>query len=130
MTATLVSSTPVTSPLLDELLTRLPGARQVVVGTDAGLVHALPSNGDRQVADQLCALGANLISLSGGLSHLGYGKPRRFLTRVPAGWLLVFPIDERLRAVLVVEGTVQLKRARTQLDALITRFLDLYGGAR
>jgi predicted regulator of Ras-like GTPase activity (Roadblock/LC7/MglB family) len=130
VTTTLLSSTPTTSPLLEKLLTQLPGARQVLVCTDAGLVHALPPSADRQQVDQLSALGANLISLSDGLTHLGYGKSRRFLTRVPDGWLLVFPIDERLRAVLVVDGTVQLKQARAQLDELITRFLHLYGGER
>lgn len=123
-----LATTPVTSPLLDEVLTRLPGARQVVVCTDAGLVHTLAPGADRRQADQLSALGAQLISLSGQMGKLGYGPTRRFLTRVPDGWLLVFPIDSRLRAVLVVDAATKLKDARTQLDQLVASFLTLYLG--
>ncbi|WP_285729301.1 roadblock/LC7 domain-containing protein [Nocardiopsis sp. ATB16-24] len=124
----LLATTPVTSPLLSEVLTRLPGARQVVVCTDAGLVHTLAPGADRRQADQLSMLGASLINLSTHLGELGYGRPRRFLTRVPDGWLLIFPIDTRLRAVLVVDGTTKLKDARASLDRLVTRFLDIYLG--
>lgn len=128
LATTPLATTPVTSPLLGEVLTRLPGARQVVVCTDAGLVHTLSPGADRRQADQLSALGANLLNLSRKLGELSYGRPRRFLTRVPDGWLLVFPIDTRLRAVLVVDGTTKLKDARASLDRLVARFLDIYLG--
>ena len=112
---------PSTSPALSELLAKVPGVEHVVLCTEGGMVHTLAPTADRRTADQLSALGSFLFS---GAERIGtltrYGAVDHLVIRLQRGGsLLVRPVGELLRVVMLTSADTLLPRAAVSLDRLV-----------
>ncbi|GAA1442008.1 roadblock/LC7 domain-containing protein [Nocardiopsis tropica] len=112
---------PSTSPALSALLAEVPGVENVVLCTEGGMVHTLARGADRRGADQLSALGSFLFSGAGRIGSLTrYGAVDHVVIRLRGGGsLLVRPVGEFLRVVMLTRADTPLPRAAVALDRLV-----------
>lgn len=108
--------------LLDELVQRVPSARQAVVLSADGLLLGCSSGQDRTDAEHLCALASGFASLARGASrHLSGGPVRQTVVEMESTYLFVTAAGQGACLAVVSEADADIGLVAYEMAMLVTR---------
>ncbi|MFG2104484.1 roadblock/LC7 domain-containing protein [Micromonospora echinaurantiaca] len=108
--------------LLDELVDRLPAAREAVVLSADGLLLGASAGLDRADAEHLCALASGLSSLARGASrHVAGGPVRQTVVEMESAYLLVTAAGQGACLAVVSEADADIGLVAYEMAMLVTR---------
>ncbi|WP_026189305.1 roadblock/LC7 domain-containing protein [Salinispora mooreana] len=108
--------------LLDELVERVPPARQAVVLSADGLLLGASAGQERDDAEHLCALAAGLSSLARGTSrHVTGGPVRQTVVEMEAAFLFVTTAGQGACLAVVSDADADIGLVAYEMAMLVTR---------
>ncbi|MCX4470369.1 roadblock/LC7 domain-containing protein [Micromonospora sp. NBC_01655] len=108
--------------LLDELVDRVPAARQAVVLSADGLLLGASADSDRSDAEHLCALASGFSSLAKGASrHLDAGGVRQTVVEMESAYLFVTAAGQGACLAVVAEADADIGLVAYEMAMLVTR---------
>ncbi|RKN42026.1 roadblock/LC7 domain-containing protein [Micromonospora endolithica] len=108
--------------LLDELVERVPPARQAVVLSADGLLLGASTGPDRSDAEHLCALASGLASLARGASrHVAGGPVRQTVVEMESAYLFVTAAGQGTCLAVVSEADADIGLVAYEMAMLVTR---------
>jgi len=111
--------------LVDDLVSRLPGAEMAVVLSADGLVMAASSGTVREDAEHLAAVSASLFGLARGASRrFGKGVVRQAVMEMAAGFLFVSSGGAGACLAVVADDSADLGLTAYEMAMLVTRVGD------
>ena len=112
--------------LLDDLLERVPSARQAVVLSADGLLMGGSSNMAREDAEHLSAMAAGFQSLAKGASrHFKAGPVRQTVVEMESAFLFVTAAGQGACLTVLAESDADLGLIAYEMAMLVTRVGDL-----
>ncbi|EEP71371.1 roadblock family protein [Micromonospora sp. ATCC 39149] len=108
--------------LLDELVGRVPAAREAVVLSADGLLLGASADLDRTDAEHLCALASGFSSLAKGASrHLAAGGVRQTVVEMESAYLFVTAAGQGACLAVVAEADADIGLVAYEMAMLVTR---------
>ncbi|MDG4815092.1 roadblock/LC7 domain-containing protein [Micromonospora sp. WMMD956] len=108
--------------LLDELVERLPAAREAVVLSADGLLLGASAELDRTAAEHLCALASGFSSLAKGASrHLAAGGVRQTVVEMESAYLFVTAAGQGACLAVVAEADADIGLVAYEMAMLVIR---------
>ncbi|WP_320067609.1 roadblock/LC7 domain-containing protein [Micromonospora sp. RTGN7] len=108
--------------LLDDLVERVPSARQVVVLSADGLLLGASVDSDRSDAEHLCALASGFSSLAKGASrHLDAGGVRQTVVEMESAYLFVTAAGQGACLAVVAEADADIGLVAYEMAMLVIR---------
>ncbi|MGC4807156.1 roadblock/LC7 domain-containing protein [Micromonospora sp. DT233] len=108
--------------LLDDLVERVPAARQAVVLSADGLLLGSSADSDRSDAEHLCALASGFSSLAKGASrHLAGGGVRQTVVEMESAYLFVTAAGQGACLAVVAEADADIGLVAYEMAMLVTR---------
>ncbi|MGN9812740.1 roadblock/LC7 domain-containing protein [Micromonospora sp. BQ11] len=108
--------------LLDELVERVPPARQAVVLSADGLLLGASAGQDRSDAEHLCALASGFASLARGASrHVVGGPVRQTVVEMESAYLFVTAAGQGSCLAVVSEADADIGLVAYEMAMLVTR---------
>jgi predicted regulator of Ras-like GTPase activity (Roadblock/LC7/MglB family) len=112
--------------LLDELVERVPSARQAVVLSADGLLLGASADSDRTEAEHLCALASGFSSLAKGASrHLAGGGVRQTVVEMESAYLFVTAAGQGACLAVVAEADADIGLVAYEMAMLVVRVGDI-----
>ncbi|MEU5548931.1 MULTISPECIES: roadblock/LC7 domain-containing protein [unclassified Micromonospora] len=108
--------------LLDDLLERVPTARQAVVLSADGLLLGCSTGMDKADAEHLCALASGLSSLARGASrHLTGGPVRQTVVEMEDAYLFVTAAGQGACLAVASDADADIGLVAYEMAMLVTR---------
>ncbi|WP_341717327.1 roadblock/LC7 domain-containing protein [Micromonospora sp. FIMYZ51] len=108
--------------LLDDLLERVPAARQAVVLSADGLLLGCSAELDRADAEHLCALASGLASLARGASRqLAGGPVRQTVVEMESAYLFVTAAGQGTCLAVASDTDADIGLVAYEMAMLVTR---------
>jgi predicted regulator of Ras-like GTPase activity (Roadblock/LC7/MglB family) len=108
--------------LLDELVERVPAARQAVVLSADGLLLGASADLDRADAEHLCALASGFSSLAKGASrHLNGGGVRQTVVEMESAYLFVTAAGQGACLAVVSDADADIGLVAYEMAMLVIR---------
>ncbi|MFI0795725.1 roadblock/LC7 domain-containing protein [Micromonospora rubida] len=108
--------------LLDDLVERVPSARQAVVLSADGLLLGASADSDRSDAEHLCALASGFSSLAKGASrHLDAGGVRQTVVEMESAYLFVTAAGQGACLAVVAEADADIGLVAYEMAMLVIR---------
>ncbi|MEV4200171.1 roadblock/LC7 domain-containing protein [Micromonospora globbae] len=108
--------------LLDELVQRVPAAREAVVLSADGLLLGASADLDRSDAEHLCALAAGFASLARGASrHVDGGPVRQTVVEMEQAYLFVTAAGSGACLAVVSDADADIGLVAYEMAMLVTR---------
>jgi predicted regulator of Ras-like GTPase activity (Roadblock/LC7/MglB family) len=108
--------------LLDDLVERVPSARQAVVLSADGLLMGASSNMAREDAEHLSAMAAGFQSLAKGASrHFHAGPVRQTVVEMESAFLFVTAAGQGACLTVLAESDADLGLIAYEMAMLVTR---------
>ncbi|WP_025619633.1 roadblock/LC7 domain-containing protein [Salinispora cortesiana] len=108
--------------LLDELVERVPPARQAVVLSADGLLLGASAGQERDDAEHLCALASGLSSLARGTSrHVTGGPVRQTVVEMESAFLFVTTAGQGACLAVVSDADADIGLVAYEMAMLVTR---------
>jgi predicted regulator of Ras-like GTPase activity (Roadblock/LC7/MglB family) len=108
--------------LLDELVERVPAARQAVVLSADGLLLGSSAELDVTDAEHLCALASGFSSLAKGATrHLGGGAVRQTVVEMDSAYLFVTAAGQGACLAVVSEADADIGLVAYEMAMLVIR---------
>ncbi|MFF5175027.1 roadblock/LC7 domain-containing protein [Micromonospora sp. NPDC000089] len=108
--------------LLDDLVERVPAAREAVVLSADGLLLGASAQLDRDDAEHLCALASGFASLARGASrHLGAGGVRQTVVELESAYLFVTAAGRGACLAVVAEADADIGLVAYEMAMLVVR---------
>lgn len=108
--------------LLDELVERVPPARQAVVLSADGLLLGASAGQERDDAEHLCALASGLSSLARGTSrHVTGGPVRQTVVEMESAFLFVTTAGQGACLAVVSDAEADIGLVAYEMAMLVTR---------
>ncbi|MGW4500706.1 roadblock/LC7 domain-containing protein [Micromonospora sp. NPDC004336] len=108
--------------LLDDLVDRVPPARQAVVLSADGLLLGSSSGLDRADAEHLCALASGFSSLARGASrHVAGGAVRQTVVEMESAYLFVTAAGQGACLAVVSDADADIGLVAYEMAMLVTR---------
>ncbi|MFC3500999.1 roadblock/LC7 domain-containing protein [Micromonospora krabiensis] len=108
--------------LLDELVERVPAARQAVVLSADGLLLGATSDLDRADAEHLCALASGFASLARGASrHVDGGPVRQTVVEMESAYLFVTAAGQGACLAVVSDADADIGLVAYEMAMLVIR---------
>ncbi|WP_018831496.1 roadblock/LC7 domain-containing protein [Salinispora tropica] len=108
--------------LLDELVERVPPARQAVVLSADGLLLGASAGQERDDAEHLCALASGLSSLARGTSrHVTGGPVRQTVVEMESAFLFVTTAGRGACLAVVSDADADIGLVAYEMAMLVTR---------
>ncbi|NBE80424.1 roadblock/LC7 domain-containing protein [Micromonospora rubida] len=108
--------------LLDDLVDRVPAARQAVVLSADGLLLGASADSDRSDAEHLCALASGFSSLAKGASrHLDAGGVRQTVVEMESAYLFVTAAGQGACLAVVAEADADIGLVAYEMAMLVIR---------
>jgi predicted regulator of Ras-like GTPase activity (Roadblock/LC7/MglB family) len=112
--------------LLDDLVQRVPSARQAVVLSADGLLMGASSGLERDDAEHLSAMAAGFQSLARGASrHFRAGPVRQTVVEMESAFLIVTAAGHGACLTLLAASDADLGLVAYEMAVLVTRVGDL-----
>jgi predicted regulator of Ras-like GTPase activity (Roadblock/LC7/MglB family) len=114
--------------LLDDLVDRVPAARQAVVLSADGLLLGASAGLDRSDAEHLCAMASGFSSLARGASrHLAAGPVRQTVVEMESAYLLVTAAGQGTCLAVVSDADADIGLVAYEMAMLVIRVGDNLG---
>ncbi|MBM0239843.1 roadblock/LC7 domain-containing protein [Micromonospora sp. ATA32] len=114
--------------LLDDLVDRVPAARQAVVLSADGLLLGASADLDRSDAEHLCAMASGFSSLARGASrHLAAGPVRQTVVEMESAYLLVTAAGQGTCLAVVSDADADIGLVAYEMAMLVIRVGDNLG---
>lgn len=108
--------------LLDDLVERVPPARQAVVLSADGLLLGSSAGLDRADAEHLCALASGFSSLARGASrHVAGGAVRQTVVEMESAYLFVTAAGQGACLAVVSDADADIGLVAYEMAMLVTR---------
>ncbi|MFC0006047.1 roadblock/LC7 domain-containing protein [Micromonospora siamensis] len=108
--------------LLDELVARVPAARQAVVLSADGLLLGATADLDRADAEHLCALASGFSSLAKGATrHVDGGAVRQTVVEMESAYLFVTAAGQGACLAVVSEADADIGLVAYEMAMLVVR---------
>ncbi|NYT92774.1 MULTISPECIES: roadblock/LC7 domain-containing protein [Salinispora] len=108
--------------LLDELVERVPPARQAVVLSADGLLLGASAGQERDDAEHLCALASGLSSLARGTSrHVTGGPVRQTVVEMESAFLFVTTAGQGACLAVVSDADADIGLVAYEMAMLVTQ---------
>lgn len=108
--------------LLDDLVERVPSAKQAVVLSGDGLLIGASGGLGRDDAEHLCAMAAGFQSLAKGVSrHFAAGLVRQTVVELESAFLLVMAAGQGACLAVLADGDADIGLIAYELALLVTR---------
>ncbi|WP_434741450.1 roadblock/LC7 domain-containing protein [Micromonospora sp. SH-82] len=108
--------------LLDELVERVPTARQAVVLSADGLLLGSSADLDRADAEHLCAMASGFSSLAKGASrHLAAGPVRQTVVEMESAYLFVTAAGQGACLAVAADADADIGLVAYEMAMLVTR---------
>ncbi|WFE52124.1 MULTISPECIES: roadblock/LC7 domain-containing protein [unclassified Micromonospora] len=108
--------------LLDELVQRVPAARQAVVLSADGLLLGCSADLERADAEHLCALAAGFSSLARGASrHVDGGPVRQTVVEMESAYLFVTAAGQGACLAVVSDADADIGLVAYEMAMLVIR---------
>ncbi|MEV4120677.1 roadblock/LC7 domain-containing protein [Micromonospora sp. NPDC049645] len=108
--------------LLDELVQRVPAAREAVVLSADGLLLGSSAELERADAEHLCALAAGFSSLARGASrHVDGGPVRQTVVEMESAYLFVTAAGQGACLAVVSDADADIGLVAYEMAMLVTR---------
>ncbi|TDC29312.1 roadblock/LC7 domain-containing protein [Micromonospora sp. 15K316] len=108
--------------LLDELVQRVPAAREAVVLSADGLLLGSTAELDRDDAEHLCALAAGFASLARGASrHVDGGPVRQTVVEMESAYLFVTAAGQGACLAVVSDADADMGLVAYEMAMLVIR---------
>ncbi|MGN9777870.1 roadblock/LC7 domain-containing protein [Micromonospora sp. H33] len=108
--------------LLDELVGRVPSARQAVVLSADGLLLGASAGQERADAEHLCALASGFSSLARGASrHVAGGPVRQTVVEMESAYLFVTAAGQGACLAVVSDADADIGLVAYEMAMLVTR---------
>ncbi|SBT46558.1 roadblock/LC7 domain-containing protein [Micromonospora auratinigra] len=108
--------------LLDDLVERVPAARQAVVLSADGLLLGASADLDRDDAEHLCALASGFSSLARGATrHLAGGAVRQTVVEMESAYLFVTAAGQGACLAVVSEADADIGLVAYEMAMLVIR---------
>lgn len=108
--------------LLDELVERVPPARQAVVLSADGLLLGASAGQERDDAEHLCALASGLSSLARGTSrHVTGGAVRQTVVEMESAFLFVTTAGQGACLAVVSDADADIGLVAYEMAMLVTQ---------
>ena len=112
--------------LLDDLVQRVPSARQAVVLSADGLLMGASSTLDREDAEHLSAMAAGFQSLARGASrHFRAGPVRQTVVEMESAFLIVTAAGHGACLTVLADSDADLGLVAYEMAVLVTRVGDV-----
>lgn len=108
--------------LLDELVDRVPAARQAVVLSADGLPMGTSAGLDREDAEHFCAMASGFASLAKGASrHFGAGPVRQTVVEMESAYLFVTAAGQGACLAVLSDADADIGLIAYEMAMLVTR---------
>nr|WP_204342487.1 roadblock/LC7 domain-containing protein [Micromonospora terminaliae] len=108
--------------MLDDLVERVPGARQAVVLSADGLLLGASADLDRADAEHLCALASGFSSLAKGATrHVGGGAVRQTVVEMETAYLFVTAAGQGACLAVVSDADADIGLVAYEMAMLVIR---------